>query len=146
MLAAAVVAAFAVAGVTMSSGPGSAFLGRADQVVMISVPGLQWGDLEASETPQLDALISGGSALLSVRASAHVRTTTLDGYLTLNAGNRVGVGGDGSAADAWGSSPDGAGCTAVIGDATDAADDALNGAEPGALGEALHEAGLTTAA
>jgi hypothetical protein len=134
------VAALAVVGLTVGSGPESESLGRSGSVVIVSVPGLQWQDLEGSETPHLDALLRGGSALLSVRAS-EVLTTRFDGYLTVNAGNRVGVG-----ADQPDTGPEDPRCAPVVDAARDAADDALTGAEPGALGSALHDAGLTTAA
>ena len=140
LVAAVALAALALAGVTRGSGPSSSQLGRSGSVVLVSVPGLQWQDLEASDTPDLDELLLGGSALLSVRATETL-TTRLDGYLTINAGNRVGVGRDQPDTDA-----DDPRCAPVVDAASDAADDALSGAEPGALGDALHDAGLTTAA
>lgn len=112
-------------------------LARAERLVVVSVPGLRWQDLDAVATPHIDALI-GDSALLSVRAIG-TRTSLLEGYASMGAGNRL--------------EPPRAGpidvrdgCDAGL--VADLADDAhrdLTGAEPGALGDALRGAGLTTA-
>jgi hypothetical protein len=106
--------------------------------VLVAVPGLRWQDLEAIDAEHVMPLLDG-SALLSVR-SIGPETSTLEGYLAVGAGNRL--------------EPDGAadrvvtvtGCAAeLIADARAGADDDLNGAEPGALGTALHAAGKSTA-
>ena len=110
---------------------------RADRIVLVSVPGLRWQDLDAVDTPHLDALI-GDSALLSVRAIG-TSTSLLEGYASWGAGNRLEPAGSPSVDVV-------AGCAGALPTALadDAADD-LNGAAPGALGDALHDAGLTTA-
>lgn len=139
-LGALIVALLAVLGVARSSGPSTRPLRDtpAGEVLLVSVPGLQWQDLEGVETPHLDALL-GGRALLSVR-TVQARTTTLDGYLTLGAGNRLAL------TDARDTVAGGEGtCIDVVPAATSAAEDQLSGAEPGALGQALADAGLTTA-
>lgn len=135
------VLAFAVFGLVARSGPATRPLGRAERVVLVSVPGLQWDDLEAIDTPSIDGLIGAG-ALLSVRAIGP-ETSLVEGYLTINAGNRVEIAhdsGNGSAVPATA-----ARCTALVATAIEAANDDLNGAEPGALGDALHGSGRTTA-
>jgi hypothetical protein len=132
------VVVLAVVGVTASSGPSTASLGRAPRIVVVSIPGLQWRDLDASDTPNLDALLPA-RALLSVR-TVHSRTTALDGYLTLGAGNRLAVERNDQATLGAGD-----GCIDIVAAAKTAAGDQLTGAEPGALGDALHEAGRTTA-
>jgi hypothetical protein len=110
---------------------------RADKVLIVSYPRLQWKDVAAAETPVLDGLLARGAvASLSVR-TANAVTEAADGYLTMGAGNRAGVAADqaGQADNAPG------GGVSVPADevaaATHAADAALFGAEPGALGDAL---------
>jgi hypothetical protein len=125
----------ALAGFGRGSGPDSRPLGTSEAVLIVSIPGLRWQDLVATETPTLDRLL-GHSALLSVRAIGR-ETSVLEGYLSLNAGNRVEA--DTSVVVT------GDRCIpAVAAAATRAADDDLNGAEPGALGNALAAAGVAT--
>ncbi len=138
IMGAVAVVALAVVAATASSGPSTTALGRARRAVIVSIPGLQWRDLDASETPNLDALLLG-NALLSVRTE-HARTSTLDGYLTMGAGNRLAVGPGVRATPG----PD-AGCIDVAEAARVAAADQLTGAQPGALGDALSASGRTTA-
>lgn len=59
------------------------------QVVVVGIPGLQWSDINASDTPALARLArEGATGVLSVRTAAPVDCPT-DGWLTLGAGNRV---------------------------------------------------------
>ena len=53
VLGALTVVILAVVGATASSGPKSAPLGAAHRAVIVSIPGLQWRDLDASETPSM---------------------------------------------------------------------------------------------
>ena len=137
VLVAVVVAVLATLGVSGGSGPASVPLGRSDTVVLVSVPGLRWQDLVATDTPALDAVMSS-AATMSVRAIGP-ETSTLEGYLTVGAGNRVEVNGVRE------SLVDGRCLPVLAAAATAAADDDLNGAEPGALGTRLGELGVTTA-
>ncbi len=138
LVAAGVVALMVLGWFGVRPAPATEPLARAEQVVLVSVPGVRWQDLDAVDTPHLDALI-GDSALLSVRAIGS-STSLLEGYASWGAGNRLEPSGgeqrfevvDGCAA----------GMAAAL---ADAADDELNGAVPGALGDVLRGAGLTTA-
>ncbi|MCU1359184.1 MAG: hypothetical protein JWN99_473, partial [Ilumatobacteraceae bacterium] len=137
-LAAVSIVALAALGLTRSSGPPSSALPQSSHVVLISVPGLRWQDLDAIPTDHLQPLLNG-SALLSVR-SLGTETSVLEGYLALGAGNRLDSDPTGELSD-----PAARCLPQFVQRATDEADDGLNGAEPGALGTALDEAGLTTA-
>lgn len=143
--AAVSVVLLASAGVALPSGPSTSALVGSDsgrqtarQVLIVSIPGLQWQDLDGSDTPYLDSLL-GARALGSVRTDS-TDTSPLDGYLTVGAGNRVAI--DRAPADVTMSGT----CIdpAVMAEARDAADDQLSGAEPGALGAAIHAAGAST--
>ncbi len=136
MLAVAVVVALALIGFTAGSGPASQSLGRTDTVVIVSVPGLRWQDLVATDTPAIDAYL-GAAGLMSVRAIGP-ETSVLEGHLTLGAGNRVEA--DGDVAEVV----DGRCIPGVIESAARSAEDDLNGAEPGALGASLGAAGIAT--
>src|SRR4051794_28215064 len=60
-----------------------------DRVVVVAVPGLRWGDVTATETPNLWAFAGGAArAALAVKA-AGVRTDCAAGMLTIGAGNRA---------------------------------------------------------
>lgn len=131
-----VVLVLAVLGVVRPSGPRSTPLGASDTVVIVSVPGLRWQDLVATDTPALDSLLRS-TGLMSVRAIGP-ETTPLEGYLTIGAGNRV------SADDTTATLVDARCIPGVIADATSSADDDLNGAEPGALGRQLRSLGVRT--
>jgi len=125
---------------SQGSGPASEPLGRADTVVLITIPGLRWQDLIATETPVLDGLL-GHAATMSVRA-AGPRTTPLEGYLTVGAGNRI------EAAPSEGADlalVNGRCLPSVLASARQSADDELSGAEPGALGDRLADEGVPTA-
>ena len=131
-----IVGVLAVVGFTAGSGPASQSLGRADTVVIITVPGLRWQDLVATETPALDEYL-GRAGLMSVRAIGP-ETSLLEGHLTIGAGNRVEA--DSDVAEVV----DGRCIPGVIESAQRSADDDLNGAVPGALGAALRAGGVTT--
>ena len=132
----AVVVALALIGFTAGSGPASTPLGRTDTVVIVSVPGLRWQDLVATDTPAIDAYL-GAAGLMSVRAIGP-ETSVLEGHLTLGAGNRVEA--DSEVAEVV----DGRCIPGVIESAARSAEDDLNGAEPGALGASLGTAGIAT--
>src|SRR3954452_16575605 len=58
------------------------------RVVLIGVPGLQWGDIHDTATPNLARLASqGSSAALSVK-TVGPHTCPIDGWLTVSAGQR----------------------------------------------------------
>src|SRR5690606_2315154 len=64
-------------------------LGRAERVLVFTVPTLSWADLEEHPAPNLHRLLSGSVVGdLSVR-SVTQRTDAVDGYATLNAGTRT---------------------------------------------------------
>ncbi len=127
------------------SGSSTVTLARVDRVLLISVPGLRWQDLDALDTPGLDRWLHAG-ALLSVRAIGS-QTSLVEGYLTMNAGNRLSIEDAGT-----GRVPvpeltgDGAACLPeIVAMARAEADADLNGSMPGALGSALATGGLRTA-
>jgi hypothetical protein len=133
-----IVVALLAVGLIGSSGPSSTPLAPTTKVVLVSVPGLRWQDLDAVDAPAIARLLTG-SAMLSVR-SIGPETSLLEGYLALNAGNRLQTDPTGDLAD------DDAVCLPrLVAAATADADDDLNGADPAALGTALRAAGLTTA-
>jgi hypothetical protein len=136
IVAVVIVAVLVLVGFTAGSGPASQPLGRTDTVVIVSVPGLRWQDLVATETPALDAYL-GRAGLMSVRAIGP-ETSVLEGHLTIGAGNRVEA--DSDVADVV----DGRCIPGVIESATRSAEDDLNGAVPGALGATLRAAGVMT--
>ncbi|HEV7826253.1 MAG TPA: hypothetical protein VGP02_15240 [Mycobacteriales bacterium] len=79
----------ALAGALLLPGTATAAPDRTGQVLVVGVPGLRWGDVDADRTPALWALASGGSVgSLSVRAALS-RTCPGDGWATLGAGNRA---------------------------------------------------------
>ncbi len=127
----------AAVGFTAGSGPASAPLGRTATVVIVSVPGLRWQDLVATDTPAIDAYL-GRAGVLSVRAIG-TTTSPLEGYLSIGSGNRVEA--DGVTSEVV----DGRCVPGVLDAAAQSAEDDLNGAEPGALGASLRAAGLRTA-
>lgn len=131
-----IVAGLAVLGVTRPSGPTSEPLGASGTVLVVSVPGLRWQDLVATDTPALDALLRS-TGVLSVRAIG-AETSPVEAYLTLGAGNRV------SADDAGVNLVDGRCIPGVVAEAAASADEELNGAEPGALGDRLAAMGVST--
>lgn len=125
---------------------------HAERALVVSVPRLTWEDIErfaevtcaGTRRPSCAwaQSIADSGATNSLRAIG--RATSLpEGYVTLGAGNRATV--PSSASRLALPTDDGGvralGIDAIIADA----DAKLYGAEPGALGEALHGAGLTTA-
>ncbi|TPW14694.1 MAG: hypothetical protein FD127_1253 [Acidimicrobiaceae bacterium] len=145
----ALVVVLAFVGFTGRSRPSSTALGPVERVVIISVPGLRWQDVSVLDTPGLDRWLQA-SALLSVRAIGP-ETSLVEGYLTMNAGNRVDAAApDGAAAGvAWLDPLADVGKAAclpqVVAAARTSADADLNGARPGVLGAALAESGHRTA-
>lgn len=85
--------ASAAAGARVASAPAGA------RVALIGVPGLEWGDLDASRTPHLWELAArGGAASLSTRAVPPPDrgiTCPVAGWLTVSAGQRAGTPGRG---------------------------------------------------
>jgi hypothetical protein len=136
LAAVASVVVFAAIGFGGRSGPNTTAIAPTTDVVIVSVPGLRWQDLEAVESPHLHELVGAG-ALLSVRALGP-ETSRTEAYLSLDAGNRVAADGVPARLEDGRCVPD------LVGAAADSADDDLNGAEPGAFGDALAAAGLPT--
>ncbi|MDQ3628515.1 MAG: hypothetical protein M3419_06875, partial [Actinomycetota bacterium] len=65
----------------------------ADRVVVVGVPGLDWSDVSARRTPVLWRLAErAGTGSLSSRGTSSYACPR-DGWATLGAGNRAGVGG-----------------------------------------------------
>jgi len=136
---------------------------RAERVVIVSYPRLSWETIANARPPVLSAFVERASvASLSIRTAA-VGTGLGDGYVTIGAGNRASADPD---IAGWAVSPgDVAGSSLGCGErppepaapppvaavhlgATEirrAADDALFGAEPGVLGDALAQAGRSAA-
>lgn len=129
-------AAMVLVGFSGGSGPETTRLAPTRDVVIVSIPGLRWQDLDAADTPNLDDLVGAG-ALLSVRALGP-ETTRSEAYLSLNAGNRVAADGVEPAVS------DGPCVPELISAAAESAQDDLNGAEPGAFGDALAAADIDT--
>ena len=72
-----------------AEGSADAPLGRAESVLIFSVPTLAWADVTAEATPHLDALLRQSViADLSVRSVTR-DTSATDGYTTLNSGTRA---------------------------------------------------------
>jgi hypothetical protein len=135
---------------------------RPSKVVLFGMSHLSFDDLGSGDVPNLDRLRSGGAvAAMSVRTQSG-RPTTVEGYATLGAGTRVRARAD--AADAFDASSPFEGGTAgdvaarrtgrtptgsivVLGyPATVRLTTGKHlSSEPGALGDALHAAGLRTA-
>jgi hypothetical protein len=111
-------------------------------VVLIGVPGLQWGDIHDTATPNLARLAGqGSSAALSIKTvGAH--TCPIDGWLTVSAGQRSQLR-NGSCG--LPPTPEG---NAVPGFAAMRDDNAHNKYESrvGLLGDAVHRAGACTMA
>ncbi|WP_157248482.1 hypothetical protein [Nonomuraea typhae] len=82
-------------------GSGTAAAAPRGRVVLIGVPGLEWGDLDAATTPNLWTLVGrGGSASMSTRAVPPPDrgiTCPVAGWLTVSAGQRAGTAGRGCA-------------------------------------------------
>ncbi|HKH03914.1 MAG TPA: hypothetical protein VKA65_02030 [Acidimicrobiales bacterium] len=167
-LAAALVAT--LAGVALPSAAGAAPAqdapedGAAGRVVVVSLPTLRWADLEDADTPRIDEVL-GRSAVASMSVRSIGPTTEAgEAYATIGAGNRAaaqvevaGMAYEPSFSMEWGtagevferrSGDDLQGASVVhlgMAQITSRADAMLYGAEPGALGEAVRDAGLRTA-
>ncbi|MGQ0803594.1 MAG: hypothetical protein ACT4PI_07015 [Actinomycetota bacterium] len=165
--------AFAIVAATMvvpartgAAAPSGEGDGRVDRVLIFTLPNVGWGDLDGVELPNLQRFFDRAAvADLSARASTDRRTTHLgDGYITLGAGTRAI--GDGGVTDGQGFGVDEPFGIDTAGEAfrrrtgrevenglvqlgfaqiVDRNDDLLLDAEPGALGEALDEAGYSRA-
>lgn len=135
---------------------------RPSSVVLFGMPHLDFEDLGSGETPNLDRLAARGAvAAMSVRTQSG-RPSTVEGYASLGAGTRVKAGD--VAAEAYMSDTPIEGATArdvaarrtgrrargaitVVGYAPTVRLTAGKhlSSEPGALGDALHSAGIRTA-
>src|SRR5262245_7391713 len=160
-----VVAAAAALAVLATTSPAGAAAGATDaappgKVLIVSMPRLVWQDVADQRPPHLMELLGRSAvASLSVRAIGP-RTDLGEGYVTLGAGNRARVDRDraGNAVDAdeqlgpntgaaiyqalTGRDPDGAAVLSLaIDDARIDAEHLLYGAVPGAMGQALEDAG-----
>lgn len=115
----------------LSTGEAREPLGRWQRVVVIGVPGLDWGNVDSERTPQLDAL-ADQSALGSLTArGATSFSCPRDGWVTLGAGNRaLHSDAEGVCSNQYAPDP-----TIRQPDAVIEANESLNfGAEPGLLG------------
>jgi hypothetical protein len=144
-------------------GPGAAAAETPGKVLVVSAPRLVWQDIADEQPPAITAFLRDATyGSLSVRAIGP-RTDLGEGYVTLGAGNRARVdperAGDAYGADeqvgnatgaqlfeaATGADPDDARVLSLA--VTEARDDAhrlLYGSEPGALGQAVVDAGKRT--
>ncbi|HEX2564675.1 MAG TPA: hypothetical protein VHK25_12200, partial [Acidimicrobiales bacterium] len=134
------------------------------RVLIVSMPRLVWQDVADLAPPNLVSLLERSAvASLSVRAIGP-RTDLGEGYVTLGAGNRARVqrGRAGDAVDAdevigpntgaelyravTGEDPGSASVLSLaVGEAVADADRLLYGSEPGAMGQAISDAGLSAA-
>jgi hypothetical protein len=137
---AVVVVALAVVGVGRGSGPDSVRLGRSTSVVLVSIPGLRWQDLDAVAAPTLEGLIEA-TALLSVRAIG-LDTSIDEAYLTIGAGNRIDAPDADFVVRSAEQGSDVCVSQSVLESARRSAEDARAGARAGALGTALSDAGV----
>jgi len=86
--AAAALLLIAAVALALLPGPASASAPARGHVVLIGVPGLQWGDIHDTATPNLARLAGrGSSAALSVK-TVGPHTCPIDGWLTVSAGQR----------------------------------------------------------
>lgn len=112
----------------------------AAKVLLVGIPGLSWNDVGSGAMPVLDGMVEQGAvAAMTVRTRSPEPVVT-EGYATLGAGSRV------AASDRQGVATDRDG-RVVVGPAEALRDGAgrWSPTEPGALGDALHAAGLRTA-
>ncbi|HEY8201294.1 MAG TPA: hypothetical protein VII47_08065, partial [Actinomycetota bacterium] len=145
--AVALAAAITVMTGAWSGTAASAGVARPRRIVIVSVPGVTWADVDAGWVPTLASLADRWAvAAMSVRTAGPV-TDAASAYASLGAGNRArGLGGDGrlvtpETVDAPGGGLRVRGMQAVQQD-----NGHLRfGAVPGTLGSVLHQAGLRTA-
>lgn len=62
--------------------------GDAERVLVISVPGLTWSEVEGSELPNIEALLAGSALADMAPRGVTARSTPGDAYLTISAGSR----------------------------------------------------------
>jgi hypothetical protein len=144
---------------TGCGGPPSDLDARVDRVMVVSLPGVDWADVQDADLPNLDRFVrSAAIADMSTRIGRRTATMT-DAYLTLGAGTRaVGPVVDTAVAvdpgetyggvpagelldRRLGAIPDGIAYLA-IGAALDVNDHSAYGAEVGSLGDRLAAAGI----
>jgi hypothetical protein len=112
------------------------------KVLLVGIPGLGWDDVGNGTMPNLDRLIeAGGLGAMSVRTGSP-HPAVAEGYATLGAGARVKAA-NGAASDVGSEGP-GPVEVAAAADLRRSAGRHLP-TLPGALGDALHAAGRTTA-
>lgn len=150
--AALLVALAALLGVAAVAGPAAAAAPEPSRgaIVVLGVPDLQWSDLDPANTPAMWALAGrAGLGDLSVRTAVR-SARCLDAWLTLGSGNRArGAHGPamddgvGASCDAAVPQPPG---RAAVRTLQQAQAGTHFGVRVGALGAALHRAGLRTAA
>jgi hypothetical protein len=115
------------------------------RVVIVAVADLQWADVSPEATPALWRIAGRGSVgMLSVRALGF-STGCITGWLTLGAGNRAGAT-DLDQSNLCGRTLEGVADPVHMREFRELNKAGQFGARPGALGDALHAAGLGTAA
>jgi hypothetical protein len=133
-----------------------------DRVLIVSLPGLDWQDLEAADLPNIERFVDEAAVADITTRIGRRNATTTDAYLTLGAGTRAvapaidtavavepdetygGVPAAELLERRLGSVPDGIAYLG-IGAAIDANDRSAFGAEVGTLGDELDEAGVDRA-
>src|SRR5207253_7516676 len=109
------------------------------KVLIVGMPGLTWDDVGTGRLPNVDRLLAHGAlAAMTVRTLAH-DPSPVEAYATLGAGTRVTAGTAAEDATGAGGPVLVPGAAAVRGHAGSHV-----ASEPGALGDALHAAGLRT--
>lgn len=140
---AAAAAALAALGPLACGAPAAAAPARPAHVVIVSLPGVTWEDVAAGTMPTLGRLARQGSdAALSVRV-ADAPTDLASAFATIGAGNRAR--GDATIQPNAGPQPGGGLLVSQWSSVVEANTRLHFGAVPGALGAALHRAGLRTA-
>src|SRR3569833_3210383 len=86
--AAAALLLIAAVALALLPGPASASAPHGGHVVLIGVPGLQWGDIHDTDTPNLARLAGQGSAAALSVKTVGPHTCPIDGWLTVSAGQR----------------------------------------------------------
>ena len=113
---------------------------RPSRVLLFGMPGLRWEEVGTGRLPNLDRLLQDGAlAAMTVRTLSK-EPSPVEAYATLGAGARVQAGQVAEEAS-------GAGGPVVVPGAAEVRQEAGRyvPSEPGALGDALHAAGLRTA-
>src|SRR3569833_3554955 len=86
--AAAALLLIAAVALALLPGPASASAPARGHVVLIGVPGLQWGDIHDTAPPNLARLAGQGSAAALSVKTVGPHTCPIDGWLTVSAGQR----------------------------------------------------------